>query len=63
MADIYDVKVTVISQQGHCEVGHRVGDYWVIDGKTMKTPEGLCLFAYQTLQSMLISLMVGGTFP
>ena len=63
MVDCYNVKITVISQHGHCDVGHNVGDQWVINGKTMKTPEGLCLFAYQSVQSMLIALMVGGAFP
>lgn len=63
MADIYNVRVTVISQKGHCDLGHKVGDQWVIDGKTLKTTEGLCLFAYQSFQSMLVALMFGGVFP
>ena len=41
MAEIQKVRIKVVSQKGTCEVGHKVGDEWVIDGKT---PEGLLPF-------------------
>jgi uncharacterized repeat protein (TIGR04076 family) len=60
MSEIYKVRVKVISQKGTCEVGHKVGDEWVIDGKP---PEGLCLFAFGSLLPSLTPLMFGGSFP
>jgi uncharacterized repeat protein (TIGR04076 family) len=36
----------VISQQGNCEAGHKVGDEFVI-GQT--TPPGMCSWAFHTL--------------
>jgi uncharacterized repeat protein (TIGR04076 family) len=59
MADTYDVKVKVISQKGNCGAGHKVGDEWLISGKT---PEGICLSAFNSLFASLRVLMFGGTF-
>ena len=41
-AERHEVKVTVLSQKGHCAWGHKVGDSWVIGGVT---PHGMCLSA------------------
>ena len=60
MADTYDVKVKVISQKGTCGAGHKVGDEWVISGKT---PEGICLSAFDALSPGLRVLMFGGSYP
>lgn len=60
MADTYDVKVKVISQKGTCGAGHKVGDEWTISGKT---PEGICLSAFNALIPSLRVLMFGGSFP
>ena len=60
MADRYDVLVKVISQKGTCNAGHKVGDEWVIDGKT---PEGICLSAFNALSHELRVLRYGGKFP
>jgi uncharacterized repeat protein (TIGR04076 family) len=60
MADRYDVKVKVISQKGTCGAGHKVGDEWLITGKT---PDGICLSAFNALFSNIRVLMFGGTFP
>ncbi len=60
MAEGNEVSIRVISQQGHCEYGHRVGDRWVV-GNT--TPQGLCTWAYNSLYPALTVLMYGGTFP
>jgi len=54
------VRVKVISQKGHCEAGHKVGDEWVAGEKT---PEGLCIFALGSLLPFLTPLMYGGSFP
>jgi uncharacterized repeat protein (TIGR04076 family) len=60
MAKSYKVSVRVISQQGSCEAGHRVGDRWIIGEKT---PEGLCTFAFGSLLPFITPLMFGASFP
>ncbi len=59
MADAYDVEVTVVSQQGVCAEGHKVGDKWVI---CSKTPEGMCLSAFHTVFPSLRVLRHGGSY-
>jgi uncharacterized repeat protein (TIGR04076 family) len=63
MADRYTVRIKVTGQKGQCTAGHRVGDQWVVDKNTSKLPEGLCFLAFQSLQSMLVTLRYGGIFP
>jgi len=60
MAERYDVLVKVVSQKGTCAREHKVGDEWVIGGKT---PEGICIEAFQTLIPHMQALMFGGSFP
>jgi uncharacterized repeat protein (TIGR04076 family) len=60
MAGSYKVSVEVISQQGSCEAGHKVGDRWIIGEKT---PEGLCIFAFSSLLPFITPLMFGASFP
>ncbi|MGE5654236.1 MAG: TIGR04076 family protein [Bacillota bacterium] len=40
------VKVTVLSQKGHCSAGHHVGDSWMID---QHTPAGICFSGFCSL--------------
>ncbi len=60
MAERYDVLVKVISQKGTCVQEHKVGDEWVIG---RKTPEGICLSAFDALFPSARVLMFGGSFP
>jgi len=60
MAETYDVVARVVSQQGTCGAGHKVGDEWTISGKT---PEGICLSAFDAFSPALRVLMFGGAFP
>ena len=60
MAERYEVLVKVISQKGTCTYEHKVGDEWVIGGKT---PEGICLSAFNALFANTRVLMFGGSFP
>ncbi len=60
MAEIYEVVVKVVSQKGHCGAGHSVGNEWVIG---TKTPEGICLSAFNTLFPSLRVMRFGGSFP
>ena len=54
------VRVQVVSQKGNCAYEHKVGDQWVIYGKT---PEGICLSAFNALFPNLQVLRFGGSFP
>ncbi len=60
MAEIHDVVVKVVSQKGWCSIGHKVGDEWVIGGKT---PEGICLSVSQVILPNARLLRFGGSFP
>jgi uncharacterized repeat protein (TIGR04076 family) len=60
MAEMYEVIARVISQKGTCGAGHKVGDEWVISGKT---PEGICLSAFDALSPATRVLIFGGSFP
>lgn len=61
MADLYDVKLTVVSQEGTCVAGHKVGDEFVCP--VLTTPAGVCVEAFHALYPSLWTLMVGGSFP
>ena len=54
-----EVIARVISQKGHCAIGHKVGDEYVIGDKT---PEGLCAFAYYAMFPFASVLQYGGKF-
>ena len=54
MAERYKVSVRVVSQKGTCALEHKVGDQWIVDGKT---PEGICISAFDTLFTSLLVLM------
>jgi len=60
MAERYDVTIRVISQKGTCAAEHKVGDKWVIGSKS---PEGICLSAFNALYPGARVLMFGGSFP
>ena len=60
MAAMHKVQIKVVSQKGTCSAGHRVGDSWLM---TEHTPEGLCVFALDTLFPYIQVLAFGGTFP
>jgi len=60
MADRYDVVIRVVSQKGTCAAEHRVGQEWVVGSKT---PEGICLSAFNALYPTARTLMFGGSLP
>ena len=60
MGETYDVAVRVISQKGTCAAEHKVGDEWVIGSKT---PEGICLSAFNAMFPNVRVLRFGGSFP
>jgi len=59
-AKFYKVSATIISQQGTCEAGHKVGEKYII---TDKTPTGMCAWAFYTIFPFVSALQVGGSFP
>lgn len=61
MAVDYKIVVKVVSQKGTCAAGHKVGDEWVIKGD--HTPEGVCLYAFNSLFPFTQVLAFGGTIP
>ena len=61
MAKIYDVSVKVLSQEGTCGAGHKVGDEWII--KDDITPAGICGGAFCVIFPETRVLSFGGTFP
>lgn len=60
MENWYKVKLKVISQKGHCEAGHKVGDEYLL-GDTV--PAGICSWAFFALFPSLSALQSGGAFP
>ena len=60
MAERYEVVAKVVSQKGTCNAEHKVGDEWVIGSKT---PEGICLAAFNAIYPYVRVLTFGGSFP
>ena len=60
MAETSDVVAKVVSQKGTCGAEHKVGDEWVIGSKT---PQGICLSAFNALFPSVRVLRFGGAFP
>lgn len=60
MADRYKVKVKIISQEGNCAAGHKVGQEYIID---RHTPADFCIFAYSAIDPEIRTLMFGGQYP
>jgi len=51
----------VISQKGTCVVGHKVGDEFIID--PLKTPGGMCPWAFYTVFPFAEPLQFGAVLP
>ena len=60
MTEMYDVLVRIISQKGECALEHKLGQEWVVSDKT---PEGICLSAFNAMLPNIKVLMFGGVFP
>ncbi len=53
------VRITI--KDGKCQGGiNKVGQEFVVEGTT---PEGMCLGAWDTISSYVITLLYGGNFP
>ena len=60
MATRYKIRVRVVSQKGTCGNGHKVGDEWVVESKTL---DGICISAFNSIYPSLRVLRYGGSFP
>ena len=60
MSEMYDVEITVVSQKGTCGAGHKVGDKWMVG---IHTPGGICISAYEAMESGINVLKYGGSYP
>ncbi len=60
MTESYEIVAKVLSQKGYCGAEHKVGDQWVIGSKT---PDGICLSAFNALFPSLRVMRFGGAFP
>ena len=61
MAKTLDVSVKIVSQEGTCAGGHKIGDEWII--KDDKTPGGICSGAFCAIFPEVRVLSFGGIFP
>ncbi|MEW6412483.1 MAG: TIGR04076 family protein [Candidatus Zixiibacteriota bacterium] len=59
MAEVYDIKITLISQIKNCPAGHRVGDVFYIK---RHSPGGMCMGALNSLMPFITALRFGGSF-
>jgi len=57
---MFEVTASVISQQGNCEAGHKVGDKFVIG---QHTPCGMCSWAFCSAFPFAEVLQFGASFP
>lgn len=56
----YEVVIKLTRNNSPCHGGLKVGQEWVYN---YQPPEGMCLFAYNSIFPFLITLQSGGKFP
>jgi uncharacterized repeat protein (TIGR04076 family) len=56
----YEVAIKLVGNQQPCHSGHEIGDEWTFN---FQPPQGLCMFAYNSLFPFALVLKTGGTFP
>jgi len=63
---MFDVRMKIVSQQGSCVFGHKLGDEWIIGTNTpvggVNTPLGICNGAYHALYPFIRVLQFGGQY-
>jgi uncharacterized repeat protein (TIGR04076 family) len=57
----YTIQVTVKSQKGKCEFGHKVGDKIVFDGRSVRGE--ICYSALMVLLPKIFAMRYGMEFP
>lgn len=59
--EAYRIVCTVIRQQGHCAMGHRVGDEIIMDESGVHGD--ICFHALYSLMPKAFAMMYGAVFP
>ena len=59
--DGYTIIAKVITQEGHCAAGHRVGDEVVFDGLTINGK--VCIHALYSFLPKVFAMRYGAKFP
>lgn len=54
------IKATVISQEGHCDAGHKVGDSVIFDWDKHEVQGKLCLHALYSVMPKVYGMAMGG---
>jgi uncharacterized repeat protein (TIGR04076 family) len=57
----YRVAARVIKQEGHCAVGHQVGDEVTFDGETVEGK--ICISALYSFMPKVFAMRFGADFP
>jgi uncharacterized repeat protein (TIGR04076 family) len=61
MSEAYDIVARVISQEGTCGNGHKVGDEVLFDGTSVKG--NICLTALYSMIAKVYAMRYGAHFP
>ena len=56
-----EMTARVISQEGHCAAGHKVGDLVEFDGMTVRG--NVCIHALYSFLPKVFAMMYGADFP
>lgn len=59
----YDIKMKVIKQEGHCVVGHEVGDEVFISFEKNEIQGKICLHALYSILPKVFAMAYGAEFP
>jgi uncharacterized repeat protein (TIGR04076 family) len=57
----FTIVAKVIRQEGHCEVGHQVGDEVIFDGQTVQGK--VCIHALYSFLPKVFAMRYGAEFP
>jgi len=60
-SDGYTIVAKVITQEGHCAAGHRVGDEVIFDGLTINGK--VCIHALYSFLPKVFAMRYGAKFP
>jgi len=60
-SDVYTIVAKVITQEGHCAAGHRVGDEVTFDGLTINGK--VCIHSLCSFLPKMFAMRYGATFP
>ncbi len=63
-SETHALEIRIVSAQGECGAGHKLGDVFVIPGGTEQFHcSGLCIHALASMFPKLFMMRYGGNFP